>query len=207
MFCSMIQNVSLPSLPFPSLNIFLSNLRYIYIHRLSTLTTSTDPKSLHGHLLLHRTTFSLGGHLPTTMTLLPRTPTQSSSSTLLPASLQTTPDSTPPTPPQQQQILLTTQTGTLSLLTPLTEPQYRRLSTLATHLTNTLYHPLGLNPRSFRAQDGSRSMMVDGSLVVGRWNELGSQRRADVAGRVGGIDVEEVREALGELGGGGLGFL
>lgn len=50
-------------------------------------------------------------------------------------------------------------------------------------------------------------MMVDGSLVVGRWNELGSQRRADVAGRVGGIDVEEVREALGELGGGGLGFL
>ena len=37
------------------------------------LTSLIDPKSIQGQILLHRTTFSLGGHLPTTMTLLPRT--------------------------------------------------------------------------------------------------------------------------------------
>jgi len=45
---------------------------------------------------------------------------------------------------------------------------------------------------------------VDGGLIK-RWMELGSQRRAEVASRVGG-GVEEVREDLrGILG--GLGYL
>lgn len=46
--------------------------------------------------------------------------------------------------------------------------------------------------------------VVDGSLLV-RWKELGSQRRAEVAGRVG-VGVEEVREDLAALMG-GLGYL
>lgn len=50
---------------------------------------------------------------------------------------------------------------------------------------------------------GGRTV-VDGGVLV-RWMELGSQRRADVAGRVG-IDVEEVREDLVALTG-GLGYL
>lgn len=50
---------------------------------------------------------------------------------------------------------------------------------------------------------GGRTI-VDGGMLL-RWTELGSQRRADVAGRVG-IDVEEVREDLANLMG-GLGYL
>ena len=50
---------------------------------------------------------------------------------------------------------------------------------------------------------GGRTV-VDGGLLL-RWMELGSQRRAEVAGRVG-IDVVEVREDLAGLMG-GLGYL
>ena len=46
--------------------------------------------------------------------------------------------------------------------------------------------------------------MVDGN-VLGRWLELGSQRRAEIAGRVG-VDGEGVREEIKALKG-GLGFL
>ena len=45
---------------------------------------------------------------------------------------------------------------------------------------------------------------MDGSMLM-RWAELGSQRKSEVAGRVG-VDVEEVREDLGALMG-GLGYL
>lgn len=122
-----------------------------------------------------------------------------------------------------QQILLTSLTGTISLLTPLTEPQYRRLSTLTNHLTNTLSQPCGLNPKAYRISEkagaegllggglsggvgvgGAGRAIVDGKLVL-RWLELGSQRRAEVAGRVG-IAVEELRDELEEVGG-GLGYL
>jgi cleavage and polyadenylation specificity factor subunit 1 len=50
---------------------------------------------------------------------------------------------------------------------------------------------------------GSRTI-VDGTILM-RWMELGSQRRAEVAGRVG-VSVEEVREDLAGLMG-GLDFL
>jgi cleavage and polyadenylation specificity factor subunit 1 len=50
---------------------------------------------------------------------------------------------------------------------------------------------------------GSRTV-VDGSMLM-RWGELGSQRKSEVAGRVG-VDVEEVREDLVALMG-GLGYL
>ena len=50
---------------------------------------------------------------------------------------------------------------------------------------------------------GSRTV-IDGTILM-RWMELGSQRRAEVAGRVG-VDVEEVRDDLAALMG-GLGYL
>jgi len=50
---------------------------------------------------------------------------------------------------------------------------------------------------------GARTV-VDGGVLL-RWSELGSQRRAEVAGRAG-MDVEEVREDLAALMG-GLGYL
>ncbi|KAH8813165.1 CPSF A subunit region-domain-containing protein [Xylogone sp. PMI_703] len=154
------------------------------------------PKSLHGHLLLHRTSFSLGAHLPTTMTLLPRTsPASSTSSLLLPSDVQAQSQSQSP-----HQILLTTRTGSLALLTPLSESQYRRLGTLTSHLTNTLSHACGLNPRAYRTDRDAPEAMVGGRQVVDgdvlrRWMELGTQRRSEVAGRVG-VDGEEVREEL-----------
>jgi cleavage and polyadenylation specificity factor subunit 1 len=101
------------------------------------------------------------------MALLPRT----KSATLLPSSdpssLGTAAEATIP----GHQILITFSTGSISLLTPLTESQYRRLSTLTSHLTNTLYHAAGLNPRAYRidkdAPDGmlgSRTI-VDGTIL------------------------------------------
>ncbi|KUJ24329.1 uncharacterized protein LY89DRAFT_604897 [Mollisia scopiformis] len=163
------------------------------------------PKSIQGHLLLHRSTFALGGHMPTTMTLLPRT----KAATMLPPSpdaMDIAADATIP----EHEILITSSTGSIALLSPLSEPQYRRLNTLTSHLTNTLYHACGLNPRAYRIDRdapegtaGSRTV-VDGTILM-RWLELGSQRRAEVAGRVG-IDVDEVRDELVALMG-GLGYL
>jgi cleavage and polyadenylation specificity factor subunit 1 len=139
------------------------------------------------------------------MTLLPRT----KAATMLPPSpdaMEIAADATIP----EHEILITSSTGSISLLSPLSEAQYRRLSTLTSHLTNTLYHPCGLNPRAYRIDRdapegtaGSRTV-VDGTILM-RWMELGSQRRADVAGRVG-VDVDEVRDELVALMG-GLGYL
>jgi len=46
--------------------------------------------------------------------------------------------------------------------------------------------------------------IVDGALLM-RWSELGSQRRAEISGRVG-VDPEAVRDDLENLQG-GLGYL
>jgi cleavage and polyadenylation specificity factor subunit 1 len=166
---------------------------------------TSDPKSLQGQLLLHRTTFSLGGHLPTTLTLLPRTqPT-----TILPATqngIDTAAQSTIP----DYEILITTTTGAICLLTSLSEQAYRRLGTLASQLSNVLHHPCGLNPKAYRVASnapepvlGGRPI-VDGSLLM-RWGELGSQRRAEIASRVG-VSPEAVMDDL-EVLQGGLGYL
>ena len=112
----------------------------------------------------------------------------------------------------EHEIVITSQTGAISLLSPLSESQYRRLSTLANHLTNTLYHACGLNPKAYRVGSGKDTQegmvggrtVVDGGMLL-RWMELGSQRRAEVASRVG-VGVEEVREDLLALIG-GLGYL
>ena len=90
----------------------------------------------------------------------------------------------------QQQVLMTMQSGAMSLITPLEEQMYRRLVALQTYLGNILEHPLGLNPRAFRAVDGdgyaSRGI-VDGNLVL-RWYELSTQRRAEACAKAGSED-------------------
>ena len=118
-------------------------------------------------------------------------------------------DVTDPTTPAHQ-LLITANTGTISLLSPLTEIQYRKLNTLATALSNTLNHVGGLNPRAYRiSKDAPEAMVggrnvVDGTILM-RWGELSSQKKAEVASRAG-IDVDEVREDLVALVG-GLGYL
>lgn len=47
--------------------------------------------------------------------------------------------------------------------------------------------------------------MVDGDLVK-RWLDLGTQRKAEIANRVG-ADVWEIRADLEAIGKGGLGYL
>ncbi|KAH7027437.1 CPSF A subunit region-domain-containing protein [Microdochium trichocladiopsis] len=186
------------------------------------------PKSLQGHLLLHRTTFSAGAHPPTRSRLLPRT-LPATSDYLLQLQSQTLPSTngTIPPPPPPSVILFSSPTGVLSTLAALSEPQYRRLSFLSTQLASSLPLYCGLNPKEYRnpanpggvvgkvstpAVDASvgRSIVdVSPSGMLGRWNELGAGRRAEIAGRVGfGGGVDEVREVLREvLGGAGLGYL
>lgn len=138
------------------------------------------------------------------MTLIPRTKT--------PSTIPASPDAMDRTTETvlEHEILMSDNTGTISLLTPLSEAQYRRLNTLASHLTNTLFHACSLNPRAYRAgKDAPEGMaggrtVVDGGIVL-RWLELGTQRRSEVAGRVG-MDAEEVREDLVALVS-GLGYL
>jgi len=172
-----------------------------------------NPKSMSGMLLLHKSTFHLGGHLPTQMALLP--------STLAPFAEQQPlanghmeegegeeKGNASPQAPALYHILTTSQTGAVSLITPVDEATYRRLSALQTHLTSILEHAGGLNPRAYRAVEsegfGARGL-VDGSLVQ-RITELGAARMAEVLGRAG-ADAWGLRSDLEILGGGGLGFL
>ncbi|KAI1209162.1 CPSF A subunit region-domain-containing protein [Annulohypoxylon truncatum] len=181
------------------------------------------PKSLQGHLLLHRTTFSAGAHPPTRSMLLPRTlPADSeylsqhiNNAT---ANASSDPDSHPAPP---SLILFSSPTGALSCLAALSEPQYRRLSFLTGQVLSSLPHHAGLNPKDYRAPASSGAVgrfppavdagmgrsIVDGALLA-RWNELGAGRRAEIAGRVGFAGVDEVRDTLREvLGAAGLGYL
>jgi cleavage and polyadenylation specificity factor subunit 1 len=135
------------------------------------------------------------------MTLLPRTKLMS----ITPTShkvLQTATEETVP----EHEVLLTSTTGAIFVLSPLTEAEYRRLTTLANHLSNVLHHPCGLNPKAYRISTrapeavlGGRPI-VDGTIAM-RWMDLGSQRRAEVAGRVG-VNADVIRDDLETLMGG-----
>lgn len=108
----------------------------------------------------------------------------------------------------QHQVLITSQNGSLALVTSVKEESYRRLSALQSQLTNTIEHPGGLNPRAFRAveSDGARGRgMVDGNLLR-QWLNLGKQRQAEIAGRVGATEWE-IRGDLETIGGDGLGYV
>lgn len=135
------------------------------------------------------------------MTLLPRT----KSTITLPATAEGIDSEAEDTIPEHE-ILITSTSGVISLLAPLSEAQYRRLSTLTNLLANTLYHTCGLNPKAYRISSQAPETIIGGRPIVDgtvmmRWMELGSQRRAEVAGRVG-VDVQQVREDLDSLMGG-----
>ena len=108
------------------------------------------------------------------------------------------------------QILVTTTSGSLALLVSLSPNAYRTLAALQSYLTQTLPHPLGLNPKAYRAADADLSVggrvTLDGS-VLRRWVELGSWKRAESIARSGlGGDLE-VRALLEGVGFRGMGFL
>lgn len=105
-------------------------------------------------------------------------------------------------------VLIASHNGSLALVTGVAEDSYRRLSALQSQLTNTIDHPGGLNPRAFRAveSDGSAGRgIVDGTLLR-QWLNLGKQRQAEIAGRVGATEWE-LRADLETIGGDGLGYL
>lgn len=163
----------------------------------------SDPKSLSGQRLIQRSVYHIG-HFPTSLTLLP-----SSYSPSLSAVTNGDVNMEDAAPPGSlSQVLVTTQTGALINITPLDESTYRRLSSLQTHLISVLDHTCGLNPRLYRNVEsevlGSRGI-IDGSLLQ-RWNQLGSQKRADACARVG-AEEWQIRSDLEMISGGGLDYL
>lgn len=155
----------------------------------------TDPRSMGGLRLLPKATFHTG-HYPTSTHLL---------RSALP--MPTPSDFTSPSPTTPlHQILLTTQTGALALITPLSESSYRRLSGLTTFLANTLDCACGLNAKAWRSEemdggDSGQREVLDGGLLM-RWGELGEQRRREGLGKVGGDEwvFWGEREVLGGWG-------
>ncbi|KAF2001233.1 hypothetical protein P154DRAFT_619566 [Amniculicola lignicola CBS 123094] len=150
-----------------------------------------NPKSMGGLRLLHKSTFHTG-HFPVTMHLLNSALHLPSTSELLgsgPSPMDT--DLSPPSSEPLHQILHTSQSGTLALITPLPESTYRRLTGLATYLANTLDSSCALNARAYRAVEnemgggGGTRGIVDGNLL-GRWGELGEQRKKEGLSKVGG---------------------
>lgn len=143
------------------------------------------PKSLSGQRLLHKSTFNLG-HLPTSMTLLPRHAIGSDVDARM--SDMSEGDLANSFPDTHHQILVTNQSGSIGLVTALDEQAYRRLTALQTHLYNNLDHACGLNPRSYRAVEseglGARGV-IDGSIITRGWAELSSRNRAEACGKVG----------------------
>ena len=140
------------------------------------------------------------------MELLPRVPTSweqlGAATETGPAALESA---------SSHQILLASSTGALALLTLLSSSQYRSLGSLQAWLGNAaLAHPFSLGPKARRGVDVDLSVggraILDGD-VLGRWNELGSWKRAEGVVRAG-VDAEwEVRAMLESVSGRGLAFL
>lgn len=175
--------------------------RKLYWTYMLILFPATDPKSSNGDRLLNRCKFHMG-HFAQTLTLLPRTPASPESADVEPDEMDVDRDV------PLHQALITTQTGSLAIVTSLSEDSYRRLSALQSQLSNTLEHPCGLNPRAYRAVEsdgiGGRGM-IDGKLLM-RWLELSRTRQLEIAGRVG-ADEWEIRADLESVSDAGLGYL
>ncbi|KAF3001310.1 mRNA cleavage and polyadenylation factor subunit [Curvularia kusanoi] len=141
-----------------------------------------NPKSAGGSRLLHKSTFHTG-HFPTSLTLL-------KSSLSMPAGTTNDDDLDMEDSSSSQpfhQVLHTTQSGTIALITPLSETSYRRLSILSNFLANALDASCGLNPKAFRISDVEEGGwdagvvgrgMVDGNLLM-RWGELGEWKKRE----------------------------
>lgn len=143
------------------------------------------------------------------MTLLPATPTIPP----LPAEKSEKDEDEPAPVNPPQTVLLTTQTGSLALLTPLTEDTYRKLSTLSNHLSNALYHGAGTNPKAYRIAENAPEAIVGGRTILDgailmRWMELGTGKRRDILNRLGEAreGAMRLREELRSLVG-GIGYL
>ncbi|KAG2415737.1 hypothetical protein HFD88_006928 [Aspergillus terreus] len=161
-----------------------------------------DPKSSNGDRLLSRSRFHTG-NFASTLTLLPRT-TVSSEQALSASADAMDMDLAV----ARHNVLITSQNGSVALVTCIAEEVYRRLSALQSQLTNTLEHACGLNPRAFRAveSDGSAGRgMLDGNLLA-QWLDLSKQRRVEIASRVG-ADEWEIKADLESISGDGLGYL
>lgn len=161
------------------------------------------PKSLQGHLLLHRTSFAVTPNIPTSTLLLPRT--------------------SPPAHPQAAQtssqiLLLACPSGQLAALAPLVESTYRRLLSVTNQLHPAIVPHGGLHSKAHRYPDQSLAAvgvetaassgraLVDGT-VLARWSELGAAKRADVALRGGYETVADLRDDLeGVLGWSGMAY-
>ncbi|KID78715.1 Protein cft1 [Metarhizium brunneum] len=150
------------------------------------------PKSLQGHLLLHRTSFAVTPNTPTSTLLLPRThspsyPQASSSSSHM--------------------LLLACPSGQLAALSPLAESTYRRLLSVTNQLHPAIVPHGGLHTKAHRYPDpssvavgvetaaSSGRALVDGT-VLARWSELGAAKRTDVALRGGYDGVADLRDDL-----------
>ncbi len=160
-----------------------------------------SPESERGTELLHRSTFYSGSFV-SNMILLPRNegPREDSESSLADKNFASNSFET-----AQQQVLLTSQEGSVGLITPLPEQSYRRLLALQNILTANLEHPCGLNPRAYRAveTDGiGGAAMVDGNLVQ-RWLDQDSFHQGSMADKVGST-AWELREDLNEISGSSL---
>ncbi|CAK7226945.1 mRNA cleavage and polyadenylation factor subunit [Sporothrix curviconia] len=198
------------------------------------------PKSLQGHLLLHRATFCTGAHFATSSILLPSTsPNDDDAATTTNGHTNghanghnddgdnmaidgsgngngngngegDDDDEHQAGNPPPQHLLLASPTGVLASLAPLSESEYRRLSSLAGQLATSLTHTAGLNPKGYRMAAGAAEdpaieapgvdaavgrSVVDGALLA-RWAELGSGRKGEIAGRVGFASALDVRAAL-----------
>ncbi|KAM3419764.1 Protein cft1 [Cercospora zeina] len=169
-----------------------------------------NPKSVNGMRLLHRSTFHVG-HFVTNSLLLPSMlkPFETQDRDLANGMNEGPDDEATKAAPSLYHVLTTSSSGSIGLVTPLDEAAYRRLSALQTHLTATLEHAAGLNPRAYRAVEaenfGGARGVVDGNLIK-RLNELGAARRADVLGRAG-TDAWGIRSDLEIIDGGGLAYL
>ncbi|KAL9046240.1 MAG: hypothetical protein Q9214_000876 [Letrouitia sp. 1 TL-2023] len=141
-----------------------------------------NPKSLSGQRLLHLTSFHTG-HFATSVTLLPVNGSDTGAQM------------------QNRSLLLTSTTGSLRFVKALDPMTHRTLAALQSHLQTTLPHPLGLNPRAYRAATagvddgmaGLRGGILDG-MILRRWLEPGRWRRW------GDGEWEEVRKALTYIG-------
>lgn len=102
---------------------------------------------------------------------------------------------------------MTSPSGALSCVITLPEPAHRRLLSLTTQLLSMLPSYAGLNAKAYRSSGpGGRNVGVDSQAgrsatvvdagVLARWNELGSAKRQEIAGKCG---FEGMAELRGEL--------
>jgi cleavage and polyadenylation specificity factor subunit 1 len=153
-----------------------------------------DPKSLAGQRLIHRSAFH-SPHEIMALKLLPRANTNPGK----------------PVEHESHVLLAATRSGSLSLITTMSENSHRRLNMLQGQIVVSEEHPAGLNPKAFRhvaAHDKTGEVLravLDRGLLE-RWGALSTGRKAEMAERAG-MELAMVREEIRSAGPEGLAFL